>query len=60
MTKIIDCNCPNAQQDAIHGPGRRVANRMAKKLGDNTLWRCTSCGTEKTTGGNAPAKGKKS
>lgn len=44
MTKIINCNCVNPQQDKIHGSGKRVANKTAKDY-----WRCTSCGKENTT-----------
>jgi hypothetical protein len=55
-TKVLTCDCVNAQQDAIHGPQRRVANRTGKS--DPVVFRCTVCSKEHTAGGGV-SKGKK-
>lgn len=49
MTKILDCNCPNEQQDKIHGKNRRVHNKTAKE--NPVIFRCTVCNNEKQLGG---------
>lgn len=38
-------NCANEAQDKLHGPGRRVMNRMA-----NGDFRCTVCSRELSKG----------
>lgn len=40
MTKIVQCTCQHAYQDATYGKGKRVANEM-KTPGKS---RCTVCG----------------
>lgn len=45
MTKVLDCNCPNEQQDKIHGKNRRVHNKT--KTENPPTFRCTSCSNEK-------------
>lgn len=48
MTKVLDCNCPNEQQDKIHGKNRRVHNKIKR---DNPItFRCTVCSNEKSVG----------
>lgn len=54
MTKVLSCNCPNEQQDKIHGRGLRVHN-LAKPT--NPVMRCTVCSNEKAA--SVPAKKKK-
>lgn len=59
MTKVMPCTCVNPHQDAIHGVGRRVFNLTAKKIGEQSEFRCTSCSTTKTPSGNTEVKKKK-
>lgn len=37
---IIHCTCQDADQDKLHGPGRRVGNKTASTP---PTWRCTKC-----------------
>lgn len=57
MTKVMNCNCVNVQQDALHGEGRRVFNRTAK--GDGKTYRCTSCSTDRVHGESLTSTKKK-
>jgi hypothetical protein len=60
MTKVMTCNCVNVQQDNIHGAGKRVFNRTAKKIGERFAYRCTVCSTDRTPGESIdPKKTKK-
>jgi len=54
-SKMMDHDCVNVQQDAIHGRMRRVMNKTMK---DNE-WRCTACGKTVTKGGPPPKKSAK-
>jgi hypothetical protein len=46
-TKIVTCFCDSKQQDALHGHGRRVANKCeADKRKQMKIYRCTACGRE--------------
>jgi hypothetical protein len=46
MTRLIQCKCKNAFQDATYGAGVRVHNRLTKKgkVGDQEAYACTVCG----------------
>jgi predicted nucleic-acid-binding Zn-ribbon protein len=49
-SKVVKCSCESKQQDEIHGPGRRVANKCnADKRKSMKIYRCTSCGREIAT-----------
>lgn len=50
-SEIKSCSCENANQDKLHGKGLRVWNSTTKG------YRCTACGTEKTS--SAPVKASK-
>ncbi len=51
MTKVMQHNCVNTQQDKIHGVGQRVFNMTAKE----GTWRCTVCSKDAYKG-NDPKK----
>lgn len=46
MTKLAQCKCKHAFQDATYGVGIRVHNRLTKKgkAGDREAYACTVCG----------------
>jgi len=50
MTKIHKCTCVHKQQDALHGAGMRVHNKMFKGEKGSQKWRCTVCKTEREIG----------
>lgn len=54
---ILTCTCQSPQQDALHGAGRRVHNKTAKK--DPPEYRCTVCCTTRGKSGAAPVDKKK-
>jgi hypothetical protein len=47
MALTVSCTCPHAVQDAMYGPGQRLANRCDGTAGKGL--RCTVCGAIKTT-----------
>lgn len=47
-TLVLPCTCEHAEQDKLHGKGRRVHNRTKQnKPAIEQRWRCTVCRNEK-------------
>jgi hypothetical protein len=51
--KILPCTCKHDYQDAKHGAGKRVKNKMKTPKGTPEQHRCTVCGS---TGSDVKSK----
>lgn len=48
-TKKMKCNCRSEYQDNKYGTGIRIFNKMADKKGFGEQYRCTVCGTVRSS-----------